>query len=305
MISCDSPFYVRQVKGAVDTPWIPVPCGKCLYCRMRKSKHWASRCVAENGMHSDSCFITLTYDEEHIPYSLDKKVLQDFLKRFRKSLEPLRIRYFACGEYGEHDRPGCETGRPHYHILCFGLSKNHEVFKRSALSKLLEGKKGFWATLDSWTDDEGVSLGNVFVGSITPRSCNYVAGYVLKKQRDTFHENKWYLERGFVPPFVLMSRRPGIGGNYVDKYKEKLKFYPYMVLGSQKIGLPRYVEERLYGDDIQHRIEKMRAVKKKLDDERAEARRQGVSYETWLVGQQSQRELNIATKLKLKERKKI
>ena len=48
-------------------------------------------------------FITLTYAPEHLPEksSLKPDDLQKFWKRLRKELKDKKIKYFACGEYGE------------------------------------------------------------------------------------------------------------------------------------------------------------------------------------------------------------
>lgn len=74
------------------------------------------RCYFEAKTHLDNCFITLTFSPECNPEILDKKYLQDFFKRFRKSIYPVKIKYFACGEYGP------KTLRPHFHILIFGYN---------------------------------------------------------------------------------------------------------------------------------------------------------------------------------------
>ena len=76
------------------------------------------RMLHELSDYEDAVFVTLTYDEDHIPsnHSLKKSDLQKWFKRVRKEIEPKKIRYFACGEYGD------KTQRPHYHAIIFGLS---------------------------------------------------------------------------------------------------------------------------------------------------------------------------------------
>ena len=79
-------------------------------CRVSRSQQWAIRIVHEASQHEANCFLTLTYDGEHIPdsYSVSVREVQLFMKRLRKKLgHP--VRYFACGEYGDHGH------RPHYH----------------------------------------------------------------------------------------------------------------------------------------------------------------------------------------------
>lgn len=131
---CTQPIYLRSLNQFV-------PCRKCSECRMARSKEWAVRCYFEAKTHFDNCFITLTFSPESNPEILDKKYLQDFFKRFRKKIAPVKIKYFACGEYGP------KTLRPHFHILIFGYnftdrkfhsrsSKGYPIFVSDDLSKL-------------------------------------------------------------------------------------------------------------------------------------------------------------------------
>lgn len=74
-------------QGMRDLP-ITVPCGQCIGCRLERSRQWAVRCVHEAQLHERNCFITLTFDDEHLPSggSLDVTVCQKFYKRLRKNL---------------------------------------------------------------------------------------------------------------------------------------------------------------------------------------------------------------------------
>ncbi|WP_209313267.1 MULTISPECIES: hypothetical protein [Enterobacterales] len=55
-------------------------------------------------MHETNCWLTLTYADEHLPWTeygfptLDRRDVTLFLKRLRKAIAPLKIRYFGCGE---------------------------------------------------------------------------------------------------------------------------------------------------------------------------------------------------------------
>ena len=109
----------RKVKGKEYM----LPCGQCIACRLNRARDWSVRIMHEVQMHNgNACFLTLTYNQENAPWVSDshatlvKKDVQDFMKRLRKCLEPAKIRYYLCGEYGE------TYGRPHYHVIVFGLS---------------------------------------------------------------------------------------------------------------------------------------------------------------------------------------
>ena len=110
---------------------LKIPCGRCVGCRLERSRQWANRCMLELQYHESSYFVTLTYDDEHVPvtyYSenvdgearsgltLRARDLQLFMKRLRKEHSYERLRFFACGEYGSN------SYRPHYHAIIFGLT---------------------------------------------------------------------------------------------------------------------------------------------------------------------------------------
>lgn len=130
---------------------LDIRCGRCLGCRIQKAQDWALRCRLELAEHRHAAFTTLTYDDAHLPPTLQKRDLQLFFKRLRRSsAEPLR--FFGCGEYGE------TTHRPHYHAIIYGRSiADAEEIERT------------WGQGHARTVD------------VTIASINYVAGYTAKK----------------------------------------------------------------------------------------------------------------------------
>ncbi len=97
---------------------IHVGCGRCLFCRINHAREWQHRLLLEASTWEVSIFATLTYDTMRTPYdgSLIPRDLKLFMKRLRKRMEPLRIRFYAVGEYGED-----EAEHPHYHLALFGV----------------------------------------------------------------------------------------------------------------------------------------------------------------------------------------
>lgn len=226
-MGCNLPLPAWQVRQTVDTetgevlggvliglkkpisPADPIllPCGKCLGCQMDKAKEWTLRCRLEIQQHKATVFVTLTYDAEHLPddRQLNKEHLQLWLKRLRKALGAKRpIRFFACGEYGEDNK------RPHYHALLFGASE-----------------------ADRATIDRTWGMGRTQCVAVTPARVAYVAGYVQKKL-DGIHDTK---KR---PPFIQMSRRPGIGGH---ARKHSTSWRDYAVLDGKKMKTPRFLHD--------------------------------------------------------------
>lgn len=175
-------------------------CGQCMPCRFNKRREWTHRIMLEASQHENNCFVTLTYSDDEMPHngSLRPKDLQDFLKRFRKAIEPSRIRFFACGEYGDL------TWRPHYHLALFGY-KNCR-FGRSSYSAITRNCCEHCDLVrDSW------GKGLVQVGSLTTDSAQYVAGYVTKKLSKADDPRLERMGQVLEPEFARQSRRPGIG----------------------------------------------------------------------------------------------
>ena len=147
---------------------LQLPCGRCIGCRLERSRQWAVRILHETKSHRENCFLTLTYDEEHCPrnLSLDYSEFQRFMKRLRKKFRGKRIRFYMCGEYGE------QFARPHFHACIFGLDFEDKVlFSSSGGNKLWTS-----ATLDAlWP------FGFSSIGEVTFESAAYVARYCLKK----------------------------------------------------------------------------------------------------------------------------
>ena len=117
---------------------LQLPCGQCVGCRLERSRQWAIRCMHEAQMHTQNCFLTLTYDDAHLPSdrSLHYRDFQLFIKRLRKRYPGRRIRYYMAGEYGEN------FGRPHWHACIFGFDfDDKKLWKRTSANSLLYRSK--------------------------------------------------------------------------------------------------------------------------------------------------------------------
>lgn len=221
-------------KGWTDLP-ISVPCGKCVGCRMDNARDWSARCVHEASMFRDNCVITLTYDGGSLPEhgSLVVSDFQKFMKRLRKRFPGVGIRFFHCGEYGE------KLGRPHYHAILFNFDFPDKVFY--ALSK--SGSRLYRSKIleELWT--KGFSN----VGDFNAESAAYIARYVTKKEGGKSKDLHYGLK---VPEYVTMSRRPGIGFNWLMRFGST-DVYPndYIVLnGGLKCKPSRFYDEKFFLD---------------------------------------------------------
>ena len=211
-----------------------IPCGQCTGCRIEHSRQWAMRCVHESKMHDLSCFITLTYDDKHLPDggTLVRKDPQDFLKRLRHHVG--KFRFYGCGEYGD------TTRRPHYHLVIFGYDfTDKKFYKRTPKGETL------WTSstlADIWP------FGHNVIGDVTFDTCAYVARYVTKKitgdNAGSHYQSidKYGEVRDLLPEFPMYSRRPGIGKAWFDKYGEHAYKFDSVIMNGREVRPPRYYD---------------------------------------------------------------
>lgn len=210
-----------------------VPCGQCLGCRLERSRQWAVRCVHEASLYDRNSFLTLTYSEDNLPrdLSLNLSHFQLFMKRLRKSVAPKRVRFYHCGEYGEREQ------RPHYHALLFG----HDFEDKKYFSERGGNKV--------YTSDELSSLwklGHAVVGDVTFDSAAYVARYVMKKVTGPSAEDHYFGRR---PEYTTMSRRPGIGAKWFEKYASDVYPHDRVVVRGVAGRPPRFYDSILEKSD--------------------------------------------------------
>lgn len=214
-----------------------LPCGQCVGCRLERSRVWAVRCVHEAHMYEDNCFVTLTYRDDCVPEgrTLVKKHFQDFMKRLRDALGYPKLRYYMCGEYGER------FGRPHYHACLFNYVPDDREFWRVSASGDKLYKSGF---IDSkWR------FGTCIVGSVTFESAAYVARYIMDKVTgdvaDQYYE---YVDADGVvynrlPEYTDMSRKPGIGKGWIEKFRSDVYPNDRVILDGHKFRPPRFYDD--------------------------------------------------------------
>lgn len=217
-----------------------VPCGRCLACKLDRARDWTCRNLLELQEHAKACFVTLTYDDIHVPrtvyaepvngevagdaYTLVRRDLQLFLKRLRKKHD---VRYFACGEYGD------TTARPHYHLILYGyrpddleffnLVRHNPYFTSEELTRI-------WGK------------GHVMVGDVSSQSIGYVARYTTKKLYG--EDSEYYEACNLLPPFLACSLKPAIGYNALmanmEQYAESGRIVVSTEAGGKSFPLPRY-----------------------------------------------------------------
>jgi len=239
------------------------PCGKCMSCRVQRTQEWSIRLIHEKTDWDHSIFVTLTYSDEKLPTSgkLQKTDLQKFLKRLRKFYES-PIKYYASGEYGE------KYGRPHYHLIIFGMSPEDKPLIEKA-----------------WNQ------GLVHVGTVTLESCRYVASYIQKKQNRTGNKEE--------DLFSLQSC--GLGLAWSKRNESYLKSNERITHKGIPMGIPRYYVKKLGLDLSKSQNERV----EKVNEELRQVKNQNNDVELFDLNLQSkvQADKNITARTSLKEKK--
>ena len=242
----------------------PIPCRQCTGCRTEYARQWAMRLTLEREMWDKSTFITLTYDNEHLPEhnTLVKSDFQKFMKRLRKKRltgkpekNPIisdrqeSIRFFHAGEYGE------KFGRPHYHAILF----NCDFADRKSL-------QGHRTLTTSETLNELWGMGkNNSIGDVTFQSTAYVAGYIQKKINGNMEKNinpetglrhyEIITADGEIitrqKEYATMSRNPGIAGNWLSKFHKDVYPSDRIHINGMELKPPKYFDRVFENDLIQ------------------------------------------------------
>jgi len=225
-------------------PRMIIPCGQCKGCRWEKTRQWAIRITNEASLNENNCFITLTYDDKHLPHdlSLHKEHFQLFMKSLREKYYPKKIRYYHCGEYGD------ENYRPHYHAIIFGHTfpnlylapmkqkKDYKLYCSDDLTKLW--KRGFHA-----------------IGDVNFQTAAYCARYIMKKitgnrakehyQRVIYKDSQNYAIGQIVdvlPEYTTMSLKPGIGEKWLKKWYKDIYPSDTIVVNEREQKPPKFYD---------------------------------------------------------------
>lgn len=239
-------FVVDPLTGEALTSYT-IPCGKCFNCRLRYSYEWTLRLRMEMECHpqNEAIFLTLTYDDLKIrsDQSLYRHLctedgltlyhpdFQRFINNLRHYLKGVELRYFMCGEYGD-------LGRPHFHCILFG----YDFFRDARIYQQTDdGHIHYTHPLLDRAWNKGIAE----FGSVSVESISYVAGYTLKKQ------GKERLDYGHrKPPYIMMSRNPGIGIRFFEEHIDDFKNTGYVYLGGQKVSIPRSFLDSMSKDHV-------------------------------------------------------
>lgn len=193
--------------------------------------------VHESETRSSTHFITLTYDEKHLPEagSLNPRDTKNFIKALRKRTGPLS--YYLCGEYGS------KKDRPHYHAVLYGadLSDRHLYTHRNS--------QPVWHSpllAESWT------LGSHEFTNFNYAAALYTSGYIRKKlslKRHASHYERLNLLTGEIrqiqQEFARISNRPALGKRWFHQFSTDVYPRDFVLINGQKSKPPRYYDRLL------------------------------------------------------------
>lgn len=284
-----------------------VPCGHCLACRLEYSRQWANRLMLELEYHDSAYFVTLTYDDLHVPtnfypdpetgeafpsLTLCLDDVQRWLKRLRKHFPDDHIRYYLAGEYGP------ETFRPHYHAIVFGLHlsdlKPWRTSEQGFTYYNSESLQRTWSVQDS--KGSYAPLGYAVVAPVTWETCAYTARYVTKKL--TGPQAAFYDTYNLTPEFSIMSRRPGIAKQWYLDHPDCFD-YDYINIktdkGGRKFRPPKYFQS-MFEIDEPEKASEFKARRQRMAKEAQEAKllMTSLSYLEYLEVQE--KNLEVRTK---------
>lgn len=242
-------------------PPVTIPCGRCVGCRLERSRQWAVRCVHQASLHDDNCYLTLTYNDENLPddNSLNKRDFQLFMKRYRTWLQRTgqeKIKFFHCGEYGD------DNNRPHYHAIIF----NHD-FSDKKFFKMSNG----YPLYISDSLSELWPLGYHTIGSVTFESAAYCARYVMKKVTGELADDH-YLdpETGVLRQPEYTTQSNGIGLEWLNRFETDV--YPsdeIILSGGIRSKPPRFYDKKLeeFNPELMDAIRKDRVKESRKNSE--------------------------------------
>lgn len=270
--------------------------------------------MLESFLWEDNSMVTLTYDDAHLPRLEDgrgfltrgpKSDLTLWLKRFRKSLEPVRVRFYAAGEYGD------ENWRPHFHVVLFNYPNCR--FGQSRYTPLRRDGSRLVSNCcdrcdrirDTW------GKGDIKLIELNDHTAQYSCGYVTKKMTNKDHPAL----KGLPPEYAVMSRRPGLGVDFMwdvastfmefNLEKRQIDVPSILQYGSRHLPLGRFLTRRLRvlcGRDEKAPVEVLEKIKEELSALRESAFDRSVSFAEEIVKENTQAVLNMEARFKINDR---
>lgn len=240
---CENPV---TFKNPYDGKIYTVPCGKCNTCAKNKSLYWVEKLESERKAHPYCTFITLTYNDEHLPKFVlfgknhfvdpDTGELVDIdSETYRESFEYLKNRDYCvshpCKEHlqrfikklraktafyetDEHKKIVryilvAEYGPEHHRVHYHGILYYDSPWLARNIKKVVTSS---WS-LDN-RDSDNTSLGFVKVQHVQSSAASYTAGYLYcSNDLPPIYQLKP------LQPLKLFSKHPPLGSLCFEQEK--------------------------------------------------------------------------------------
>ena len=241
-----------DTETCIEAPFRRFPCRKCIPCLLARQKAWVSRLTEELQNHDENYFVTLTYDEVHVPIDeygemcfnrqhliklnrdIRKRYQQGYLENPVKSFlygspeklelpKGVRYKYYITSEYG----PG-GTHRPHYHAVWYGLQGGLDIVEL------------LFRTL--WP------YGFVSVFPAKDGAAGYISKYLVT---DGIGKQSYQSLDNGMRPFALMSK--GLGLSYADRmgdFHRADSRRMYVQKHGVKSRMDRYLKHKIFSEDV-------------------------------------------------------
>lgn len=232
-----------------------VACGGCIGCRLSHAIEWTVRNLHEKSLWEYSFFVTLTFDDLHLPdnYSADVEIVQLFHKRLRQYLArhpewvgatsgaDVKVRYYLVSDYGT------KNFRPHFHVIYF---LNYDFADREPW---YSSKMGY----RQWISPQLTKLwgqGEVTISLLDEGNATYITRHnVLKVSGPAAvaHYCRIHPLTGEFcavrPEFMVCSLKPSIGSDWFDKFEGDVFPCDYVVIDGRKFPVPKFYARQLKG----------------------------------------------------------
>lgn len=234
-----------------------VACQHCFACALNYSAEWATRIMLEAKKYKNNFWVTLTYDQDHLPIATEltfndeifenvgdikwgegclvPEHMDTFLDSLRKHLarkyKHNGVKYYYAGEYGT------ETHRPHYHIVLMNCPLDITQFYDTHIDV---NYKAHWKSheLERYWDK-----GMIDICELEWSDAAYTARYCAKKLFKKTSDRQYY-EEGKKPEFVRMSK--DIGMDYFTENVEKIYKLDGLVAKTVKGNVTQVKPPRAY-----------------------------------------------------------
>lgn len=258
--------------------YAPIPCGKCINCLKNKQNAMVSRCLAESSKRGTFSFVTLTYDDDHLPiaqslWRASKDTGECELVHKGEVVSSSRDKLFRFGDRNKLIKMACSPQPRYLDKVITGFEDDEYVYFSRLTPSLYRKDFQLWLkrcrVAYERATGKHLDFSYVIVGEMGPRTCRphyHCAFFGLNPDQVHFFAERWNL--GFTDVKHVNSVNPdgtdgfAIASRYIGKYMSKGKFDCPSVLDKsavkprvcQSIGIGRnlidWLKNRVYCFDM-------------------------------------------------------